>query len=178
MRKLPKKVILLICVMSVFYMQGQGAENTDKIPKKVQFSVYYAAAYGNQGVAIPILLNKLLVNAEYNIIREVPVYASIGFTGGVAPLFGTHLETGIAFGRFTVDYSTNSFIGEVWDEEEEEEEERRISNGNLNLGFRFSFKKNGRLLWLRIGKSISEKGYDEEVQPIWNGYHAEVRIVL
>ncbi len=180
MIELTKKVFaLLICLMSVFYIQGQEVESASVTSKKIQFNFYLSpAAFGSQGVAFPIMMTKFLPSVEYNITKKTSTYASPGITAGVAPAIILHFETGLAFGGFTVDYSTNSFISLVKDDEDDDDKPlRKASNGNINLGFKFRLKKNGRLLWLKIGKSISEKGFDG-VHPIWNGNHAEIRILM
>ncbi|WP_160114307.1 hypothetical protein [Aquimarina sp. AU119] len=166
--------------MSVFYMQGQEVRSTEKTSKKFQFNFYLSpAAFGNQGVALPLMMTKLLPSVEYSITKKTSTYASSGITIGIAPFTVLHFETGIAFKGFTVDYSTNAFISLVKEEDDEDDKAKRTaSNGNINLGFRFRLGKNkGTLLWLKIGKSISGKGFDG-VHPIWNGNHAEIRILM
>ncbi|WP_109438209.1 hypothetical protein [Aquimarina sp. AU119] len=165
--------------MSVFHIQSQEIKSANEASKKVQLNLQLADfSLGYQGVAFPILANKVLLGTEYNVIKEVPVYTAIGMT--LVPIIPTnfHLETGFAFKGFTVDYSTNFFTNEVWIEEEERRERRKGSNGNLNLGFRHRFGK--YLFWLKVGQGISGKawGSDDDGAFGAKGTHIEFRTII
>jgi len=163
----------------MFYMQGQEIEHADNTFKKIQLKMHMGLiGYGDQGVVLPPFMFKLLPSAEYNITKKIAAYASPGISLGAG--FALHFETGLKHGGFTVDYSTNSFIPIVRDEDHEDDDNTIKgpfpSNGNINIGYRFRISEYN-LLWFKIGKSISNKGYDEG-ESLWNGNHIEVRIIL
>lgn len=165
--------ILFIYFVSLPLLFGQQNYNPDQTPKKININLALGIAYGIQGIAIPPFTYKLSVGVEYT-IGKTSVYALPGVSLGIAPVVFFHFETGIQYQFMTIDYSTNFYSTK------EEEVVRRFSNGNINLGIRIKLKKKKEddvFLWIKAGKSISEKGYDEEFPPIWNGYNAELRLV-
>ncbi len=164
--------ILFIYFMSVPFLLGQQDHNL-YIEKNININLACGMAYGIQGVAIPPYTFKVSAGIEYT-IGKGSIYALPGISAGIAPVIFFHFETGIRYRFMTIDYSTNSY------KTKEGEVVRRFSNGNINLGLRIKLnkkKQDNLFLWIKAGKSISEKGYDEEFLPIWNGYNAEVRIV-
>ncbi|WP_438426088.1 hypothetical protein [Aquimarina macrocephali] len=165
--------IVLIYFISLPLLFGQQNYNADQIPKKFNINLAYGIAYGIQGVSIPPFTYKLSAGVEYA-IGKTSVYALPGLTGGIAPVVFFHFEAGINYRFMTIDYSTNSY------KTQDDEVVRKFSNENINLGIRIKLnkkKKGDVLLWIKVGKSISEKGYNDEFPLIWDGYNAELRIV-
>ncbi len=160
--KINKKILpFLICLMSVFHIQSQEIKSANEASKKVQLNLQLAGfSLGYQGVAFPILANKVLLGTEYNVIKEVPLYTAIGMTLVTIIPANFHLETGFAFKGFTVDYSANFFTNEVWIEEEERRERRKVSNGNLNFGFRYKVDSEYSV-WLKVGWGVSGKSWGD-----------------
>jgi len=179
MKKLVVALLLLLCAAPIFGQQNNTIVVLGEASKKVQFNLQLAGfSLGYQGVAFPILFNKILLGTDYNVIKEVPVYTAIGIT--LVPIIPTdfHLETGFVFKGFTVDYSANFSTKEFWIEEEERRE-RQGSNGNLNLGFRHAFDKT--LLWLKVGQGISGKAWGSDIDDGAfgaKGTHIEFRIIM
>ncbi|WP_109436310.1 MULTISPECIES: hypothetical protein [Aquimarina] len=165
--------IVFIYFISLPLLFGQQNYNHDQTPKKFNINLAYGIAYGIQGISIPPFTYKLSAGVEYT-MGKTSVYALPGLTVGIAPVVFFHFETGINYRFMTIDYSTNSY------KTQDDEIVRKFSNENINLGIRIKLnkkKKGNVFLWIKVGKSISEKGYNEEFPPIWNGYNAELRIV-
>ncbi|WP_299182074.1 hypothetical protein [uncultured Aquimarina sp.] len=164
--------LLLFHIASIPPLFGQQDHNL-YVEKSINMNFVGGVALGIQGIAIPPYTHKLSAGIEYTIGRG-SIYALPGISAGIAPVIFFHFETGIGYRFMTIDYSTNYY------EIEENEVVRSFSNGNINLGIRFKLNKKRQrnlFLWIKAGKSISEKGYDDEFPPIWNGYNVEVRIV-
>lgn len=163
---------LLVHIISIPTLLGQGDHNL-YIEKNINMNLAGGVAYGIQGIATPPYTFKLSAGIEYT-IGKGSIYALPGISAGIAPVIFFHFETGMGYRFMTIDYSTNFY------KTKEDEVTRRFSNGNINLGIRFKLNKKRQrnlFLWIKAGKSISEKGYDDEFPPIWNGYNVEARIV-